>query len=51
MRAEVFSHSREIATKHDLEVMRTSMLRWMIALFLPVWAGTWATVVAVILKA
>jgi hypothetical protein len=25
-------------------------LRWMIALFVPVWAGTWATVIAVVLK-
>ena len=34
----------------DMHADRVSMLKWMIAMFVPVWLGSWGTVVAVLLK-
>lgn len=59
--AEVFPQASDVSTKHDLEVavarlegkidtQQANTLRWMIAMFVPMWMGTWATVAAVILK-
>jgi hypothetical protein len=57
MIAEVVPPAAEMATKHDIARLsdqikdsQVSTLRWMVGLFIPVWAGTWATVVAVIIK-
>ena len=61
MIAEAFPQAREIATKHDIAELETRLsarmdalhgttLRWMFGLFVPMWMGTWATVVAVVLK-
>ncbi|MEX2393357.1 MAG: hypothetical protein WD826_02640 [Actinomycetota bacterium] len=34
----------------EIAKSQASNLRWMLTMFVPVWAGTWATVAAVILK-
>jgi len=34
----------------EIHTESTRQMRWMLTFFIPVWAGTWATVVAVILK-
>ena len=34
----------------DIHAQHVSSLRWMLSFFIPVWAGTWATVVAIVLK-
>lgn len=66
MIAEAFHPARDLATKSDLVGVQSSLqveiaelrgaikalptMRWMFGLFVPVWLGTWATVVAVLLK-
>jgi hypothetical protein len=34
----------------EIHKSSASTMRWMLTFFIPVWAGTWATVVAVLLK-
>jgi hypothetical protein len=34
----------------EIAASQASTLRWMVAMFVPMWAGAWATVAAVILK-
>jgi hypothetical protein len=57
--AEVFPPAQELATKSDIAELRAEMkagfaqirtLRWMLGLFLPMWFGTWVTLVALVLK-
>ena len=66
--AENFRPAGELATRHDLELLRSEMhtgfaavreeihessastMRWMLTFFIPVWAGSWGTVAAVLLK-
>lgn len=63
MIAEVVPPARELATKSDIagvneriarvEAKVDSMARlqqWMVAFFVPVWAGTFGTLIAVVLK-
>ena len=33
-----------------MEANTKDLMRWMLVLFVPVWAGTWGTIVAVLLK-
>jgi hypothetical protein len=33
-----------------IEASSKDTMRWMLAFFIPVWAGTWGTVIAVLLK-
>jgi len=59
--AEVVPPAEELATKADLReglatvraemhALNTSNVRWMLTFFIPVWAGTWATFIAILLK-
>jgi hypothetical protein len=59
--AEAFVPTRDLATRQDLAALEsslrgeikaasTSTMRWMLTFFVPVWVGTWATVIAIILK-
>ncbi len=57
--AEVVPPAQELATKSDIAELRAEMqagfaqirtLRWMLGLFLPMWFGTWVTLVALVLK-
>lgn len=61
MIAEAFHPAQELARKSDLDLLESnirveihrssaSTMRWMLTFFIPVWAGTWATVVAVLVK-
>ncbi len=46
--AAVENRIAEVRTEIHASSSRT--IRWMLAFFIPVWAGTWGTVVAVLLK-
>jgi hypothetical protein len=62
--AGVVAPTHELATKLDIagvnekiaelrveiQKVSASTMGWMLAFFIPVWAGTWATVIAVVLK-
>jgi hypothetical protein len=50
--AQVRGEMREgfAAVRGEMHAETSRMLRWMLAFFIPAWAGTWATVVAVVLK-
>ncbi len=50
--AEVRGEMREGFAKARAENQadRVSMLKWLIALMLPVWLGSWGTVIAILLK-
>jgi allophanate hydrolase subunit 1 len=37
-------------TRGEIHASTNRTIRWMLTFFIPVWAGTWATVVAVLLK-
>lgn len=57
MIAEVVPPAVDVATKSDIESLRGEIhaessrtIKWMLGFFIPVWAGTWATVIAVIVK-
>lgn len=51
LRGEIAVVLREVvALRGEIHAESARMMRWMLAFFVPVWAGTWGTVVAVILK-
>ncbi|MGH2758847.1 MAG: hypothetical protein ACRDKJ_04705 [Actinomycetota bacterium] len=49
VRAEIGSVRAEIGSVRA-EVRALPTMKWVVALFIPVWLGTWSSVVAVILK-
>jgi hypothetical protein len=40
----------ELRVKDKIHAASVQNFRWMLTFFIPVWAGTWGTVVAVLLK-
>ena len=40
----------KIELKDEIHASSIRSFRWMLTFFIPVWAGTWGTVVAVLLK-
>lgn len=57
--ADVVPAARDLATKTDIAELSAKIdvgfaqirtLRWMLGLFLPMWFGTWVTLVALVLK-
>ena len=40
----------QMATKADLEKLRSSMFRWMLTFFVPLWIATYGTLIAIVLK-
>lgn len=50
--AEIRGEMREgfSGLRGEIHKSSASTMRWMLTFFIPVWAGTWATVVAVLLK-
>jgi hypothetical protein len=50
MIAEVVPPAQNLATKEDIAVLKGDLLKWMIALFVPVWIGTYGTIIAIVLK-
>lgn len=38
-----------LATKTDVEHLRSSMFRWMLTFFLPLWVGVYGTLIAILL--
>jgi hypothetical protein len=40
----------ETSLKAEIYASSVRNIRWMLAFFIPVWAGTWGTVVAILLK-
>ena len=43
--------AKNAETRGEIHVQANRTIRWMLAFFIPVWAGTWGTVVAIVLKA
>ena len=40
----------ETSLRAEIQAASVRNIRWMLAFFIPVWAGTWGTVVAILLK-
>ncbi len=55
--AEVVPAAEQLATKQDIAELHTAIqrssketMRWMLTFFVPVWLGTWGTILAIVLK-
>lgn len=54
MIAEVIPPADQLVTKQDLDVglgsVKADLLKWMIALMVPTWVGTYGVIAAIVLK-